>query len=76
MSFTNAYNEVLSPFLKKFKEEKNEKLKKGILKNTAEAVVKSKDTLEVQGDHPKDLEKVCFFVSLFPFLLSSHFSAL
>lgn len=45
MSFTDTYNKVLSSFLKKFKEAENEKLRKCILKNVAEAVVKNKDTL-------------------------------
>jgi hypothetical protein len=55
MSFTEVYNEVLSPF---FREAENEKLRKAILKNAADAVVRSRDSLEVMEDLPKDLEKV------------------
>ena len=71
MSFTNIYNDVLSPFLKKYNEAENLKLKKAILKNAAESVRKSRGTLEVKEDLPKDLEKVCFF---FPLFISFHLS--
>jgi hypothetical protein len=71
MAFTDIYNTVLTPFLKKFKDAENEKVKKTILKNASEAVIKSRDTLEVKGDLPKDLEKVHFsFVLLFYFSIS------
>jgi hypothetical protein len=59
MSFTEVYNEVLSPFAEKFKEAENEKLRKAILMNAANAVLRSRDLLEVKEDLPKDLEKVC-----------------
>lgn len=64
MSFTEVYNEVLSPFAEKFKEAENEKLRKAILMNAANAVLRSRDLLEVKEDLPKDLEKVCSFLPL------------
>lgn len=70
MAFTDIYNTVLTPFLKKFKDAENEKVKKTILKNASEAVIKSRDTMEVKGDLPKDLEKVHFF--LCSIILSFH----
>lgn len=54
--------------MKKYKEAENKKLGKAVLKNAAEAVVKSRDSLEIKGDLPKDLENVCLFLL---FLLST-----
>jgi hypothetical protein len=67
MPFTDVYKDVLSPFLKKFREAENEKVRKAILKNTAVAVAKSKDLMEVEEDLPKDLENVRLFL-LFPLM--------
>lgn len=73
MSFTEVYKDVLSPFMKKYKEAENKKLGKAVLKNAAEAVVKSRDSLEIKGDLPKDLENVCLFLL---FLLSTFWLVL
>jgi hypothetical protein len=73
MSFTQAYSKILSPFLKRFQEAENEKLRKSVLKNAAEAVVRSRDLLEDKGDLPKDLEKVLFILFCF-FAVSMSFS--
>jgi hypothetical protein len=70
MTFTEDYSKVLSPFLKRYKEAENEKLRKAVSKEAADAVVKSRDVLEDKGDLPKDLEKVCFW--FFSFLLLLH----
>ena len=45
MTFTEDYGKVLSPFLKKYQVEENEKWRRAVLKNAAEAVVKSRDLL-------------------------------
>ena len=60
MSFSEVYNEVLSPFSKKFSEAANKKLKNAVLKDAADAVRESKLVMEVAEDLPKDLEMVCF----------------
>jgi hypothetical protein len=65
MSFTQAYGNILSPFLKIFQEAENKKLRKSVLKNAAEAVVKSRDVLEDKGDLPQDLETVLFILCCF-----------
>ena len=76
MTFTEDYGKVLSPFLKKYQVEENEKRRRAVLKNTAEAVVKSKDLLEEKTDDlPKDIQTVPLsFFSFFP--LFHNFSLL
>jgi SPX domain protein involved in polyphosphate accumulation len=76
MSFTEVYKQVLAPFLKKYNDAENEKLKKAVLKNAAASVVKNKDELEIKEDLPKDLERVCIFLSSFIFIFSCIFSSL
>ena len=60
---------VLSPFLKKHQVEENEKRRRAVLKNVAEAVVKSRDLLEEETDDlPKDIQTVPLsFFSFFSF---------
>jgi hypothetical protein len=77
MTFTEAYRKVLSPFSKRYEEAENGKAGRAVLKEAADAVVKSRDLLEDKGDLPKDLEKVRFFLFYFIlfislFLLSFH----
>ena len=76
MSFIEVYKQVLAPFLKKYNDAENEKLKKAVLKNVAASVVKNRDELEIKEDLPKDLERVCFFLSSFIFIFSCIFNPL
>jgi hypothetical protein len=64
MSFIKVYSSVLSPFVAKFKEEKNEKGRNTVVNNAADAVKKSKDLLEDADGLPKDLQtvRICFFL--------------
>ena len=73
MSFTEVYKQVLAPFLKKYNDAENQKLKKAVLKNAAASVVKNKDELEIKEDLPKDLERVGIFLSSFIFISSCIF---
>jgi hypothetical protein len=74
MSFAEQYGKVLSPFLKKYKEAENEKRRKGVLKDAADAVVESRGLLEDKGESlPKDLKTVRFFFFLFMFCFTSSF---
>lgn len=58
MTFTELYGKVLLPFIKKFKEAKNEKARKTVIHKAADAVKNSKDVLEIDEDLPKDLPTV------------------
>lgn len=59
MSFGEAYGSILSPFAEEFKRTKNEKQRKEVLKNAADALLKSRETLEDgRDDLPKDLQAV------------------
>ena len=72
MTFTEDYGKVLSPFLKKYQVEENEKQRRAVLKNAAEAVVKSRDLLEEKTDDlPKDIQTVPLsFFSFFLFFIT------
>jgi len=70
MAFTKCYASVLSPFVEKFREAKNEKDRKTVVKNAADAVTNSKNLLEDEEDLPKDLQTVCNRLPSFPFLYS------
>ena len=66
MTLTEDYGKVLSPFLKKYQVEENEKQRRAVLKNVAEAVVKSRDLLEEKTDDlPKDIQTVPLSFSSF-----------
>lgn len=63
MSFIKVYSDVLTPFVVKYKEAKNEKGRAAILKNAADAVLESKNLLEDNGGAlPKDLKGVRFIL--------------
>lgn len=71
MSFTEVYASILSPFVKKYEEAKNDKGRKAVVSNAVDAVLKSRNLFEDEGDSlPKDLPAVClhFFFFLCPFL--------
>jgi hypothetical protein len=59
MSFGETYGNILSPFIQDFKTGKNLKERKTVLKNAADALLKSRETLEdAQDDLPNDLQAV------------------
>jgi len=67
MTFSEYYSEVLLPFIERYKTAKNDKERKAVSRNAAEAVKKSHDLREDEAmDLPKDLETVClsFILSL------------
>ena len=66
MPLSEKYNKILKPFVKSYDAAKNAKGRKEVLKNVAEALWKSKDSLEEKGEElPKHLEMVCFLHFLF-----------
>jgi hypothetical protein len=67
MTFTQLYGSVLAPFIKMFKEAKNEQGRKTVITNAADAVKKAKDLLEEVDDLPKDLQTVCIPSHSLPF---------
>jgi hypothetical protein len=76
MSFVDVYGSLLTPFVLKYKEAKNEKGRSAVLKNAADAVSESKDLMEEEaGQIPKDLKAVRELFSLsFVFLLILYMS--
>jgi hypothetical protein len=63
MTFSELYGDIISPFVKKYKMETNEKGRKAVVKNASNAVLKSREEQEQEGvDLPKDLETVCLFI--------------
>ena len=65
MSFIDAYKNVLSPFLGKFKDVENGKLRKAVLKNAAESVQTSRGIMEGKGNLPKEgLHLLLFLMSI------------
>jgi hypothetical protein len=59
MSFGKVHGNVLSPFVQEFKTAKNKKEVKEVIKNAADALLKSRETLEdASDDLPKDLQAV------------------
>jgi len=68
MTFTEDYGDVLLPFVEEYKNSKNEKARKAVVQNAADAVSNSRNLCEEGGDDlPKDLKTVCYF-SLIVFL--------
>jgi hypothetical protein len=67
MSFTDLYINVLAPFIQNFRDASNQKERKSVVKNAADAVVNSRLRMENKGaDLPNDLEKVCLIFSFVP----------
>jgi hypothetical protein len=59
MSLSKVYGVILLPFVQQYKETRNERERKKIIKNAAEAVVENGNLLEDRGGNlPKDLPKV------------------
>jgi hypothetical protein len=60
MTFSKCYATILTPFVKDYQQAKNDKGRKVVLKNAADAVTENEGLLEEKGVAlPKDLEKVC-----------------
>jgi hypothetical protein len=69
MAFTDDYADILSPFIEQYQTAKNDKERKALAQNAAEAVRKSRDLGEdTTVNLPKDLEKVCLSFVFFLFL--------
>lgn len=65
MTLSKVYGNLLSPFVEKYMAVKNEKGGAAVVKNAADAVLENSNMMEDQGaDLPKDLRKVCAFLSL------------
>ena len=75
MTFTKVYGSILIPFIKNYEEAKNEKGRKGVVSNAANAVRNSRNLLEDKGDSlPKDLEAVRLYLLLYLFLSLSNYA--
>jgi hypothetical protein len=60
MAFTNIYASILLPFVEEYKVAQNQKSRALVIKSAAEAVMKSRHSLEDTGiDLQKDLNVVC-----------------
>jgi hypothetical protein len=64
MTFSDDYATVLFPFIKMYKDCKNEKGRHSVVTKAAEAVRSSRDEMEVESALPKEVETVClpFFI--------------
>lgn len=59
MSLSKVFGNIISPFVQNFKDAKNEKQRLSVIKEAADAVLKSKDLLEdKEAGLPKDLPSV------------------
>jgi hypothetical protein len=65
MAISEVFGEVLFPFVESYKDAKNEKNRALVVKNAADAVLKSSHLLEEGLGLPKDLKTVRLFHSLF-----------
>jgi hypothetical protein len=71
MTFSEDYGKLLSPFLKEYKKANNEKARKAVIKNAADAISSSSGLLEDKGASlPKNLKTVCLFFPFFFFGVS------
>ena len=55
MSLSKTFCNLLSPFVESYKEAKNQKERKPIIKNAADAVLDNRDMMEELGELPSDL---------------------
>jgi hypothetical protein len=73
MTFSEVYASVLSPFVKNYVAAKNEKGRKAVVSNAADAVRKSRNLFEDKGDFlPKSLEPVCLLFFSLTLSTDSH----
>ena len=64
MTFSDNYADVLLPFVEKYKMSENEKARKVVVRNAADAVRESRNLREDDSvDLPKDLQTVCLVLS-------------
>ena len=59
MTFSKTYAAVLTQFIDKYLDAKNEKARKAVVNQAAEAIRESKALLEDVEDLPKGLQTVC-----------------
>jgi hypothetical protein len=72
MTFSDEYGDLLTPFVENYKAAKNDKERKVVVRNAADALAESKNLQEDQEvDLPKDLPTVCFV--LYSYFLSTDF---
>jgi hypothetical protein len=70
MTFSEEYATVISPFIDQYKTANNEKERKTVLRNAADAVTESANLREDKAaELPKDLLRVCLFIIIGLFLL-------
>jgi len=80
MSFSDSYANVLSPFVENYKEANNERERKLVVQNAADAVSESHSLREgATDDLPKDLQRVYLYLyslcfSTLIFIISGHHS--
>jgi hypothetical protein len=68
MTFSNDYADILLPFVENYKTAKNEKARKVVVRNAANAVTESRNLREdAAEDLPKDLQTVCLLQSSLSF---------
>jgi hypothetical protein len=66
MSFSEVYGSVLEPFIQKFKDGENEKGRRAVVRDAAEAVKNYREMQEDEGAAlPKDLQTVRLVIFLF-----------
>lgn len=58
MSLSKTFCNLLSPFVESYKEAKNQKELKSIIKNAVDAVLDNRDMMEEPGELPSDLPTV------------------
>ena len=72
MLFSELYGNLLPPFVQKFKDAKNEKGRKIVVNNAADAVKKGKDLHEYSDNLPKDLKSICNLFYSFHILIHMY----
>lgn len=61
-SFTEVYKTALSPFIQKYADAKNEKVRKVVISDAVAAIHETRENQEDKADLAKDLPKVCFII--------------
>jgi hypothetical protein len=74
MTFSDEYADVLLPFLEQYKSAKNEKERKAIGRDAADALTESRNLREDEAhDLPKELQTVCLVLILCFLFYSTDF---
>jgi hypothetical protein len=69
MSFSELYSSVLAPFVTKYKDSNNDKERKTVVSEAADAVKDAKELLENAQDLPKDIRTVSISFNFLSFLV-------